>query len=113
MPAYDYHCDANGRTVEVTHPIDVTLRFWGEVCYVAQIPLGDTDPLAAVHRVITGAPAVHVSAGNAQLKNAGFTKLVRRDQGVWENVTATDGEARYMRAGDADTLPHIHRKVRD
>ena len=47
------------------------------------------------------------------LKNAGFTKLVRRDRGVYENVTALDGEKRYMEAGDKASLPHIHKKVRD
>ncbi len=113
MPVYDYHCDANGRTVELSHPLDRELRIWGEVCYVARIPLGDTDPAAPVRRVLTRAPAARVQTFDSEYRNLGFTKLVRRDEGVYENVTASDGEKRYMRADDPDSLPHIHRKVRD
>lgn len=50
---------------------------------------------------------------NAELKNLGFTKLVRRDQGVYENVTALDKESRYMEADKPETLPHLHKKIGD
>lgn len=113
MPVYEYYCDANGRTVEVLHPMDVSLDIWGEVCYVAQIPLGDTDPAAPVRRVLTSPPAVSIPVGNTTLKEKGFTKLVRRDHGVYENVTATGSESRYMRAGEADTLPDLKKKIED
>ena len=113
MPLYEYLCDANGETVEVVHPMDTTLSMWGEVCYVAQIPLGDTDPSAPVRRVITSPPAGHVPVGNSTLKEKGFTKLVKRDEGVYENVTATGSEARYMKAGDASTVPHLNKKTGD
>jgi hypothetical protein len=113
MPSYDYFCDANGQTVEVGHAVDVELRFWGELCYAAQHPLGDTDPLAPVRRVLTRAPAAVITTSNAELRNEGFTKLVKRDEGVYENVTAVEGEKRYMRSDDPDSIPHIHKKVED
>ena len=113
MPSYDYYCDANGRTVEVHHPLDADLTIWGEVCFVAQIPLGDTDPLAPVSRVLTRAPGAVIKTGNAELRNAGFTKLVKRDLGVYENVTASGSEKRYMRSDDPGSVPHLHKKVRD
>lgn len=113
MPVYYYHCDANDRTVEVEHTINAKLGTWGEVCFVAQIPLGDTDPLEPVRRVIKSAPNVTVTVGNSELKSHGFTKLVKRDDGVYENVTAGEGEKRYMKRGDKDSLPHFHKKVRD
>ncbi len=50
---------------------------------------------------------------NAELRDLGFTKLVRRDDGVYENVTARDGERRIMRRGDPATLPDIGRIVSD
>ena len=50
---------------------------------------------------------------NSELRNVGFTKLVKRDDGVYENVTAIEGEKRYMRSDDPDSIPHIHKKVRD
>lgn len=112
MPCYDYFCEANGRTVEVRHPVSVVLTTWGEVCYAAQVPMGDTDFLAPVRKVIT-APGLAFPAGNAKLKEMGFTKLVRRDDGVYENVTRSGDESRYMKKGDAGTLPHLHKKIGD
>ena len=50
---------------------------------------------------------------NSELKNLGFTKLVKRDTGVYENVTRTGNEARYMEAGKADTVPDLKRKISD
>ena len=53
MPVYIYHCEENGQTVEVRHGIDHELSTWGEVCYTAQIPLGETDFLSPVRKVLT------------------------------------------------------------
>lgn len=50
---------------------------------------------------------------NAELRDMGFTKLVRRDDGVYENVTRRGGESRYMQRGKPDTLPHIQKTIRD
>ncbi|MCX7049748.1 MAG: zinc ribbon domain-containing protein [Candidatus Sumerlaeota bacterium] len=65
-----------------------------------------------VYRVI-GAPGIATPKTNTELKNLGFTKLVRRDSGVYENVTATSGESRYMEAGKPETLPHLRKKIED
>lgn len=112
MPTYDYFCETNGRTVEAIHPISVTLKTWGEVCYVAQLPLGDTDPLAPVQKVIS-APAVSIPTSNATLKEKGFVKLVKRDQGVYENVTAQDHEKRYFKSGDPSSVPDLKSRIKD
>jgi len=50
---------------------------------------------------------------NSELKGIGFTKLVKRDEGVYENVTATDKESRYMEAGKAETMPDLKSKISD
>jgi hypothetical protein len=113
MPIYEYYCEANDETVEVNHPMAVSLAIWGQVCYVAGIPLGDTDPEAPVKRVIRSAPAVSVPTGNSTLKEKGFTKLVKRDDGVYENVTASGDEKRYMTSDDPDSLPHLDKKIDD
>ncbi|MFT4560677.1 MAG: hypothetical protein ACI9BW_000411 [Gammaproteobacteria bacterium] len=112
MPRYDYFCADNGQTVEVIHHMDQVLETWGEVCYAAQIPLGDTDFVAAVRKVLS-APSISVPMGNSKLKEVGFTKLVKRDNGVYENVTRTGDEKRYMKAGQADSMPHLHKKIGD
>jgi predicted nucleic acid-binding Zn ribbon protein len=112
MPTYDYHCAANGRTVEVYHPMDVVLHTWGEVCYAAQVSIGDTDFEAPVEKVLS-APAISIPISDTTLKEKGFTKLVKRDEGVYENVTRTGDEHRYMKAGDPKSVPDIGRKIRD
>ena len=92
--------------------MDVVLTTWGEVCYAAQVPIGETEFTAPVRKVLSP-PAISLPTGNAKLKEVGFTKLVKRDDGVYENVTRTGDEQRYMKAGDADSLPHLHKKVTD
>jgi hypothetical protein len=113
VPTYTYYCEANGKTVEVNHTVNAKLKTWGELCFVSQIPLGETDPLAEVKRIIVEAPGVSVQTFNSELKNAGFTKLVKRDQGIYENVTAIEGEKRYMKSDEKDSLPHLNKKIRD
>jgi putative FmdB family regulatory protein len=50
---------------------------------------------------------------NRELKDLGFTKLVRRDDGVYENVTARSGDSRYMVRGRPETLPDIKKTLAD
>ena len=42
------------------------------------------------------APNVHSPVADSTLRNAGFSKLVRREKGVYENVTAQDSEKRIV-----------------
>jgi putative FmdB family regulatory protein len=50
---------------------------------------------------------------NSELKDLGFTKLVRRDDGVYENVTARSGDSRYMVRGRPETLPDVKKTIAD
>ncbi len=50
---------------------------------------------------------------DSELKSMGFTKLVKRDEGVYENVTRTGKESRYMESGKPETMPDIQRKISD
>ncbi len=54
MAIYDYHCEANQRTVEVRHAMSERLQTWGELCECAGIDPGDTPPETPVKRLITG-----------------------------------------------------------
>ncbi len=51
--------------------------------------------------------------GDTELRDKGFTKLVRRDDGVYENVTSRDGESRYVRPDKPETLPNLKKIIRD
>ena len=50
---------------------------------------------------------------NSDLKNHGFTKLVRRDNGVYENVTATGKESKIWDARKPETMPDLKSKIGD
>lgn len=60
-------------------------------------------------------PRIYVNTPktNSELKSLGFAKLVRRDEGVYENVTALDGESKVMEAGKPETMPDVKRRIRD
>lgn len=110
VPVYRYHCEANGQSHEVFHRMSESLSTWGELAEKAKLPLGETPADAPVERILFAA-ATRTPVGDSRLKEQGFTKLVRRDKGVYENVTATGSEARYMRADDPSSMPHLHKKV--
>ena len=113
MPRYDYRCDDNGKTIEVVHGIALEIKNWGELCELAMIETGDTPVDASVRKVITTPPMAITPAGNAHLKNLGFTKLEKRYDGTYENVTRTGTEKRFLDPKDPSSLPHIHKKVSD
>lgn len=50
---------------------------------------------------------------NAELRDMGFTKLVRRDSGVYENVTARGNESRYMHKDKPETMPDLKKIISD
>src|SRR5262245_23523293 len=88
MPRYDYEptdgkCDYCGGRFEVEQSIKEDP--------FAECPMCDK----AVRRLIS-APNLKIGRTNAEPKNAGFTKLVKRSDGTYENVTRGDGEARTL-----------------
>lgn len=113
MPRYDYTCDDNGLVFEITHPMSVTIKTWGEVCKHAGIETGDTPEDAPVRRIFTTPPMANTPKGDSWLKNQGFTKLVKRSDGTYENVTRTGTEKRFLDPKDPSSLPHLHKKISD
>jgi hypothetical protein len=99
MPLYDYFCPHNDRTVEVRHSIHDKLETWGQLCQLLQCELGDTPENAPIRRLIS-APRLMVPAGDSDYKSSGMQKLVRRDKGVYEDVTATDKSQRIISIPD-------------
>jgi len=83
---------------------------WGELCQLAKCDLGDTPADAPVKRLIS-APRLIVEMGVSDLKSHGFSKLVKRDQGVYENLTATGDESRIVNIGDQSTYPNMKEKL--
>ena len=50
---------------------------------------------------------------NSELRDLGFTKLVKRDTGVYENVTARNGDCRMVLRNKPDTLPDLKKTIKE
>ncbi len=65
-----------------------------------------------VERIIRPAE-IRTPTGDTDLRDKGFAKLVRRDKGVYENVTAMNGESRYWDSSKPGTMPDLKKRIRD
>jgi putative FmdB family regulatory protein len=104
MPVYEYeHADkpcALGKTFEFTQSL-------------ADRPLKRCPQCRGnVHRILS-LTNISTPKGNSALRDMGFTKLVKRDDGVYENVTRRDGDSRYMVRGKPETIPDISKTIGD
>ena len=112
MPYYDYKTVNFDKIVTVWHPVDTDVEIWGQVCFLAQVPLGSIPYDEPVQKYLSTVQIIK-NISNSELREKGFTKLVKRDKGVFENVTATENESRYMLSNDPSTLPNLGKKVPD
>jgi len=104
MPIYEYeHIDAAcslGPVFEVEQTVrDERLR----TCPACGRPV----------RKLISRTSFSVPKSNTALKDLGFTKLVKRDTGVYENVTARDKESRYVHRDRPETLPNLKKTITD
>jgi putative FmdB family regulatory protein len=56
---------------------------------------------------------INCPRSDRELRDLGFTKLVKRDDGVYENVTARNGDSRYMKRGRPETIPDLRKTIGD
>ena len=104
MPVYEYEhlndaCDL-GAIFEVQQPMDEKS--------LSKCPQCGKGVKKIVSRINISCPKT-----NGELKDMGFTKLVKRDDGVYENVTARDGDSRYMERGKPETIPDLSKTISD
>ena len=59
---------------------------------------------------LVSAPTITTTRSNSEIRDTGFTKLVRRDHGVYENVTQREGESKIVNLDDPKTYPLKHIK---
>lgn len=105
MPVYEYrHTEAPGEgcgeVFEVYQPI-------------TEVRLENCPHCGGPVERLLFAAAISTPHTNTELKNLGFTKLVKRDDGVYENVTRSGEEKKYMTRGDASSVPDIRSKIAD
>ncbi|MBW1812565.1 MAG: zinc ribbon domain-containing protein [Deltaproteobacteria bacterium] len=104
MPLYEYeHLDnvcQLGKIFEIQHPMsDKDLTHCPEC----------NGPI----RKIISRINISTPKTNSELKDLGFTKLVKRDDGVYENVTARDGDSKYVHRDKPETLPNLKKTISD
>jgi len=64
-------------------------------------------------RKIISRPNISTPKTNSELRDLGFTKLVKRDDGVYENVTAREGDKRIVIRDKPETLPNLSKTIKD
>ena len=104
MPLYEYEhtdepCEA-GLVIELSQGINdpVLTR-----CPFCQGPVKKIISLSS-----------HTAArSDAEIRDAGFTKLVKRDDGVYENVTKRHGESGVVSPDDARSLASMQSTLSD
>ena len=77
--------------------------------------------LALTHCPACGGPVrklisctnIRITKTNSELRDLGFTKLVKKDDGVYENVTARDGDSRMVFRDKPGTLPDLKKTIKD
>ncbi len=107
MPMYEYQVVPDEQGCETCHSGFQVLQRMSEDA-LTQCP----ECGAKVRRLLFPV-GVATPKTDSELKNLGFTKLVKRDSGVYENVTRTGGESRYMEADKPHTMPDFSKKIRD
>lgn len=84
---------------------------WGKVFEVKQSiheePLSHCPNCNGDVRKRISLIALNLAKTNTELRDLGFTKLVKRDDGVYENVTRRGNDSRYVTQNDASTLPNL------
>jgi putative FmdB family regulatory protein len=105
MPTYEYECE-NGEECPTGGQFRVEQSIRDEK--LATCPRCG----GRVERLIS---PTYISSptSDSDLRDKGFAKLVRKDTGVYENVTALDGESRVWEADKPETMPDIKRRVSD
>ena len=104
MPVYEYEHTASacarGRVFEYTQRM-------------SDEPLTVCPSCGGPVRKLISRTNVNTPKTDTELRDLGFTKLVKRDDGVYENVTVRNGESRYVERDKPETLPNLKKTISD
>jgi hypothetical protein len=64
-------------------------------------------------RRVLGTPMIKKRQFDCELRDKGFTKLVRVDDGLYENKTRRQGEEKYVDRRKPETLPKLEKTIQD
>jgi putative FmdB family regulatory protein len=104
MPVYEYeHLED---ACELGHIFDLYQR-------LSEEPLKSCQHCGKPVRKRICAVSINTPKTNTDIRDMGMTKLVKRDDGVYENVTRRGDESRYMQRGKQETLPDLKKIIPD
>lgn len=104
MPIYEYEHSRPGCPLGAIFEIQQSIH---------DTPLSACPACGQAVKKLVSRANISTPRTNAELKDLGFTKLVKRDDGVYENVTARDGDSRYVTRDKPDTLPNLKKTISD
>ncbi len=104
MPVYEY--EHLGQGCRLGHKFEISQS-------IASDKLTQCPECGREIRRLISVCAISTPKTNSDLKSHGFTKLVRRDNGVYENVTATGKESKIWDVRKPETMPDLKSKIRD
>ena len=71
MAIYEYHCETNGRTVEVRHGMGERLQTWGELAENAGLEVDGTPADAPIERQMSAGVPMTDGSGPSPAPSAG------------------------------------------
>lgn len=104
MPSYEYE--------HLGEPCERGLIF-EEIQVIHDLPLNQCPTCKGPVRRLISSTFTHKKRSDAELKDLGFTKLVRVDDGIFENVTRRPGESRMVDRRNPATYPHLNKTIED
>lgn len=104
MPVYEYEHRQPGCALGIVFEVQQSIH---------EAPLTTCPQCGGPIKKLISRANISTPRTNAELKDLGFTKLVKRDTGVYENVTARDGDSRYVVRDNPQTLPNLKKTIRD
>jgi putative FmdB family regulatory protein len=93
VPIYEYEHDGDGCALG---------KIFEQRQAMNDAPLEQCPACGRPVRRLISRPNVKSAKSDSELRDLGFTKLVRRDKGVYENVTARKGEAKVVKRRGKD-----------
>ncbi|MDP8222114.1 MAG: zinc ribbon domain-containing protein [Candidatus Lernaella stagnicola] len=101
MPIYEYEHEGEacekGARFEVMHK-------------AGESPLTKCPQCGGLVRRLVSRPNIASPTSDRELRDQGFTKLVKRDDGLYENVTARDGDPKIVDKRDMSPEPEAKKK---
>ena len=104
MPVYEYEHLEEPCALGKVFEFEQWIRDW---------PLTKCPECGGPVRKLISSTFVRSKKSDSELRDLGFTKLVRVDDGIYENVTRREGESKYMDRKKPETLPDLSKIIKD